>query len=187
MTKIKTRKTTAKKVLDKQVVAVDDVAQDGEIVAHEESIAIETKETNKDRYAIDLSKYGKRTPLMKQKRVGFKCPEGWTARLVNDSPGRINQFLDAGWELVEDESLLDTDNRMQLSKGTVGTHASAIVNTRPDAKTTLAYWMIIPTAIYEQDQKEKERLIDIEAEKLKPQALKEDHNVTMGADFSNKY
>lgn len=148
----------------------------------EEVVVRRTKDEN-----IDLSKYGKRTPIHKQKRVGIKAKKGWSYRLVNDSPGRIQQFLEAGWEIEQDDSVLDTDERMQLSKGQTGKQASAIVNYADNAKTKVAYWMKIPTEIFEQDQREKDRLVDAQEDKIKPKALREDGNIFMGADLTNKY
>ena len=133
---------------------------------------------------IDLKKYGKRTPLHKQKKVGIKPREGWTRRGVVCKPGRIEEFVEAGWTPVEGDQI-DTDGRIQDTKGMGGSKNMPVVNYGPDAVARHMLWMEIPTVIFEQDQKDKEDLLRVQEEKFKPRHLEEDPNVSSGFKFEN--
>lgn len=131
---------------------------------------------------VDLSKYGKRTPLHKQQKVGIKPRAGWTRRGVLCRPGRVEEFREAGWTPVEGDQM-NTDGRIQDTKGMGGSTNMPVVNYRPDAVARHMLWMEIPTVLYEQDQKDKEVALKEQEEKFKPANL--DPNVTMGYKFEN--
>lgn len=129
---------------------------------------------------VSQKKYGKRTPIYAQKKLGIKDRPGWTRRLVNDKPGRIESFLEAGWTPVDGSDQLDDDGRLQ-SSAALGSKHAPVVNTKPGAMNFRAIWMEIPTELFEEDQREKERLIAQHEEKIKPKATNEDSNVFSGA------
>lgn len=99
---------------------------------------------------------GKRTPVHKQKAVGIKQRPGYTARQIVEKPGRVEQFLAAGYTLIEDKSRLDNDGRIQNAKG-VGDVCREVVNKHnlSPGDVSTAVWVEIPTELYEQDQADK--------------------------------
>lgn len=125
-----------------------------------------TKEQKEEalKNGIDLSKYAKRTPIRAEKRLGIKDKPGWTRALINKSPGRVEECLEAGWSIVDDASQLDTDGRLQDGKP-LGKEASLRVNKRNDALWTDAVYMEIPTVIFEHDKKLEEEQNDKTAQR----------------------
>lgn len=106
----------------------------------------------------------KRDVLRYPKRPGFK------RRVVNDSPGRIKQFEDNGWEVVRgDETGGQTTARDPKKPGTAVTK---IVGPGQEGPTT-GVLMEIPEEIYNEDQKRKHDEIT-KNEQIMEYKLKED-------------
>ena len=79
-------------------------------------------------------------------------PEGYVDRIVNDVPGRIEKFKQAGYELVEDA---------QLGTSHVdGNQASQGVVTKDVGKGVTAVVMRQRKEFYEEDQAKKQARID---------------------------
>lgn len=113
---------------------------------------------------VEVRALGKRTPIYAQKAVGLKPRPGYTARLVVEKPGRVEKFLEAGYEFVSDKSRMDTDNRLQTAQG-LGEVCRQVVNKHNLSHGDSPYgvWMEIPTELYEEDQRAKlERSVEIE-------------------------
>lgn len=107
-----------------------------------------------------------RTPLYKQSAVTLKNRDPlFHYRLVNDTPGRIASFLQAGWEIVEGDNSETYSGKGRSEATQKGTMMTRRVNERNDAPCHDAYMMRIPKELYEEDQKAKEKGWDqVEAE-----------------------
>ena len=95
-----------------------------------------------------------RTPLgTKRDILSVQNPEeGYVYRIVNDTPGRINRFKEAGYELVEDA---------QLGTSHVdGNQASQGIVSKDVGKGVTAVVMRQRDEFYKEDQAEKQRKID---------------------------
>ena len=95
-----------------------------------------------------------RTPLgAKRDILSVQNPEeGYVYRIVNDTPGRINRFKEAGYELVEDA---------QLGTSHVdGNQASQGVVSKDVGKGVTAVVMRQREEFYKEDQAEKQRKVD---------------------------
>ena len=99
---------------------------------------------------------GRRTPLHKQKPLGIKPRAGYTPRLVNCAPGRVEKLQEAGYTIITDKTRLDYDNRLQVAEG-LGDQCKVVVN-RNNLKlgdSPYAVWMEQKTEWYEEDQRDK--------------------------------
>ena len=95
-----------------------------------------------------------RTPLgAKRDILSVQNPEeGYVYRIVNDTPGRINRFKEAGYELVEDAQLGTSHvDGNQASQGIVSKYVG---------KGVTAVVMRQRDEFYKEDQAEKQRKID---------------------------
>ena len=79
-------------------------------------------------------------------------PKDYKDRWVNDEPGRIERFQQAGYELVESAQVGDSH--------VDGTHSESGLVSRDMGKGTTAYLMRQRRDYFEQDQAEKQRRID---------------------------
>lgn len=78
--------------------------------------------------------------------------DGYVYRVVNDSPGRIKRFQEAGYELVEGASL--------GTSHADGTESTQGVTSRDVGKGMTAYVMRQRADWYEEDQKAKQGKVD---------------------------
>lgn len=79
-------------------------------------------------------------------------PEGYIDRWVNDEPGRIQRFKEAGYELVQSASVGDS--------GVDGTHNQDGVVSRNMGKGVTSYLMRQRKDYYSEDQAEKQKYVD---------------------------
>jgi hypothetical protein len=153
MTEVKKRKLTSRKnakAKQPKTVVVQEVQESGEVVAVEKVLR-------------------KRTPIHRQKAVGIKEEAGWTYRQVVMKPGRVEQFKEADWEIVNiSEDIVDTDNRLQSRP--LGSAYTQIVNKHNLAQgdASSAVWMRIRTELYEEDQKDKSRINSEQENEIDP-------------------
>ena len=117
-------------------------------------------------------KMGKRTPLHAQRNTGIKTRPGYTRRLVNEFPGRIESFLEAGWTPVTDKEQDERDNRLQNVKS-LGTTYRPVVNRMYNAPCQHALWMEIPTEFYDEDQVYKKTKNDEVEDSYNPNRVRE--------------
>lgn len=97
-----------------------------------------------------------RTPINgSRSRLGVRGKEpGFHYRIVNDAPGRIQEFIEAGYEIVQDTSVSVGDKRIAnpTQEGTpVKVHVGSGNN---------AYLMRIKDEWYKEDQDSKQQLVD---------------------------
>ena len=88
-----------------------------------------------------------------------ETPEGYVDRWVNDEPGRIQKFKDAGYELVSTASVGDS--------AADGTHSDQGVVSRDMGKGVTSYLMRQRKEYYQEDQAEKQRYVDKTEESMR--------------------
>lgn len=98
------------------------------------------------------SERAERIPLHRQNIIKSKDRPGYVRRLVNDTDDRIERFKLAGWTPVEDEAVGDPHAGDASSIGSVVTKSVG--------QGMQAVLMEIPTDIYRQDQKDKQKRVD---------------------------
>jgi len=128
---------------------------------------------------------GKRTPIHARKANGFIPREGFTARQVVEKPGRLEQFLDAGYVLAKGQERMFTQNAKGLDSA-----CRAVVNkhnlSAGDAAT--AVWVEIPTELYEQDQQEKLKAQEAREAEIDPRQMEKNNpDVFYGSKFKKSY
>lgn len=110
-----------------------------------------------------------RTPINGAKsRLGVKGKEpGFQYRIVNDTPGRIQEFIDAGYEIVQDTSVSVGDKRI-ANPTQEGTPVKVHVGNGNNA-----YLLRIKEDWYKEDQASKQIIVD-ELERGTKQRAKEE-------------
>ena len=102
-----------------------------------------------------------RVPLHKQQLFVAEERKGYKRRYVNDLPGRIDAFKQAGWTIVEDvTNSIKTHEGLAQVESTVGSQVRRVTNRDPNAPSRYSVLMEIPTEWYEADKKEQQKLID---------------------------
>lgn len=97
----------------------------------------------------------KRTPLggMVQK-MQVPAREGFVRRWVNDDPGRLANFQEAGYEFVSDLSAEESNST------DVSSRRSMVVGKNDDGSPKRAYLMEQNSEFYEEDQATKQEELD---------------------------
>lgn len=98
-----------------------------------------------------------RVPMYKQKTTdvyGFLEP-GYRYRIVNDVPGRIHNFMRAGWMIAEVDIASSYSDQNHEKKPQSGSGAWRTVNDGKDAPCYDGVLMRIPLELWEQDQAAK--------------------------------
>lgn len=97
-----------------------------------------------------------RVPLDEQGLLDYYDTDpGYVYRFVNDSPGRIDRFLRAGWVLEEGDTL---STYRKKGAGLESQKSSGIwrtVNYKPNARCKEAVLMKLPKELYDEDQMRK--------------------------------
>ncbi|CAN8142620.1 hypothetical protein THIOSC15_490005 [uncultured Thiomicrorhabdus sp.] len=75
---------------------------------------------------------------------------GYVHRFVNDDPGRLRMFMDAGWEVVEKREVM----KILYDDIGAGSHVGSLV-TKTVGKEKTAYLMRLKREYYEEDQEAK--------------------------------
>lgn len=100
-----------------------------------------------------------RTPLHKQQLFVSEQRDGYTRRYVNDLPGRIDAFKQAGWTIVAGD-IDTTHDGLAHIEGQLGSQIRRVVNRDPKAKSQHAVLMEIPTEWYNETKAEQQKMID---------------------------
>lgn len=116
-----------------------------------------------------------RTPRRKRKPIGtgdiLSAPrrEGYVRRFVNDTKGgqRIQNFLDAGYEFVFEDTKINDGNKVAGDSTQVGTRVSRTVGMDKDDNPLVAYLMEQTQENYDEDQKAKLDVIDKTEESMR--------------------
>lgn len=86
-------------------------------------------------------------------------PDGYIDRWVNDEPGRVEKFKRAGYELVESAEM--------LTSSADGSHDEQGVVTKDMGKGVTAYLMRQRREYFDEDQSEKQRIVDETEESMR--------------------
>ena len=99
----------------------------------------------------------KRIPVSQSRDVlTVKMPEGKVGRWVSEArAGRLQKFLEGGWEFVTDAGLTVGEKKVDGS-----TSAGSTVCKIGDSDGTMLYLMAIDQELYDEDQLAKAKLID---------------------------
>ena len=100
-----------------------------------------------------------RVPLHKQRLFEGQTRPGYVRRFVNDSPGRIDSFILAGWTIVSGDSAVTHDGLSHV-ESQLGSGIHRVVNKGINAESRVAYLMEIPEELYNEDQMAKQLKID---------------------------
>ena len=93
----------------------------------------------------------KRVPLgTPQQKLNANIPGGMVGRWVNDTPGRIQRALEAGYQFINDQGT--TDDRES--------GRSMIVGSQENGEALRAFLMAIPREWYDEDQKAKQKPLE---------------------------
>jgi len=89
---------------------------------------------------------------VRRQRLTLPERKGFHRHWFNDTPGRIDQAIEAGYTPIIDESSLDEEGR--------GTAVTARVGVAASGDVLMAHAMEIPINFYDEDQREKQKPID---------------------------
>ena len=117
---------------------------DTNIVAVDGGFALEKTRYEKPRKRIPLGKRNVLSYPKEDQDPNFKY------RIVNDEPGRIKMFRDAGWEVVEKQGAALGDPQVGVPSEQVGS-----VMTKAVGGGKVGYLMRIKKEFYEEDQETK--------------------------------
>jgi len=115
----------------------------------------------------------RRKPLYEATSQRELLRPGFVRRVVNDAPGRVERFIEAGWSVVEND--VHTNQRMQDGKS-MTREVRFHVNQDPFATAHSGILMEIPEEIYQEDLEAQQKLIDANEEMMKPKHMR-------GADY----
>jgi len=107
-----------------------------------------------------------RIPLGARNRLTFSAtPKGFVDRVINDTDGRLDAALDAGYEFVESGTKLGDD---RVAEGTtLGSRVS-----KPVGNGTTGYLMRIRQDWYDETQADKAKAVDKTEEAMQPDKSK---------------
>lgn len=97
----------------------------------------------------------RRQPLgQSQQKLAATVPDGMVGHWFNDTPGRVQQAMDAGYTFIsnEGEDLEEEGSRDQARRELVGR--------KEDGSPMYAYLMAIPAEWYQEDQAAKQSAVD---------------------------
>lgn len=87
-----------------------------------------------------------------RQKLSVRPIEGFHLHWVNDSPGRVEEAQEGGYEFVGEEEIAVAGQAKQ-SNSDLGTRVKRLVGRGEDGNALFAYLMKIPIDWYEQDQK----------------------------------
>lgn len=99
-----------------------------------------------------------RVPLHKQNVFTAEQRDGFKRYWVNETPGMVESYQLAGWNLVADGT--KTHDQLSQVESQMGSVVRRVVNKDPQAPCKTAVLMEIPIQLYEEDQADEQRRID---------------------------
>lgn len=108
--------------------------------------------------------------------------EGYHLHILNDSPGRIQQALDGGWEFVTPEEVGGTKENVVSRNTDLGDKVRFLVGRSEDGQPLYAYLMKIKQEWWEEDQatlQKKNNMVD--------EAIRSGKNVRAGDSADGFY
>ena len=117
----------------------------------------------------------KRVPIATRNILTTDQRDGFVRRWVNDTPGRVQMFEDAGYEIVREPTKVGDDRAGEAS------NVGASITRKSVGAGQEAVLMEIPIEFYEEDQAAKEQSLKSKEASLIPNELKSD---TYGSGIS---
>lgn len=115
----------------------------------------------RDRETAVSANRPKRVPLHEQRdQLTTEKKDGFVRRWVNDIPGRVEKFLNAGYSVVQDANVKVGTDGVDTNNIALGTGARKDVGRTRSSENTQAVLMEIPVELYEADQKAKQSKVD---------------------------
>ena len=103
----------------------------------------------------------KRVPIHEQRnQLSTESKPGFVRRWVNDIPGRVERFLKAGYEVVQDNNVQVGEKGVVDNNIALGSGARKNVGRTRAGEGTTAVLMEIPKELYDEDQKAKQTKVD---------------------------
>jgi hypothetical protein len=111
-----------------------------------------------------------RTPIGANRDITnvHDTPDGQVARWVNDDGGRIDKFIAAGYEFVESAEM--------GSSNVDGSHAQDGVVSKDMGKGVTAYLMNQNQEFYDEDQAEKQKIVDSTEDSMRKANVKKENS-----------
>lgn len=143
------------------------------VPGYKASVTMNNKELNEILDKIDKGEEQSSSDKVRKKRGGrvplgqhrskmsvdaHKLPDNVVPRWINDIGGRIRDAQDGGYQFVEDKNIKVGDDPQQ-SQG-IGSAVKMVVGTNEDGSPMEAYLMTIDKELYEEDQADKQRVVD---------------------------
>lgn len=112
---------------------------------------------------VDYRSREHRKPLTGlEQRLSAEVPDGLVGRWVNDTPGRLIRFIQAGWKFASrDEGVVREQDE---AEGAIY-EEHALTSERDES--VRAYLMLIPEELYREDQAAKQGVLDAQMERIK--------------------
>ena len=126
-------------------------------------IEIATKEEGTKEEVKAVKKARKERVPFGGSRTKLSFPEaaGKVRRWINDVGGRCQLAEEGGYDFVSDEGQKIGDTAIGSGNQDLGSRVSRIVGTMPDGSPQRAYLMEIDKDLYDEDQTEKQRKLDV--------------------------
>ena len=126
-------------------------------------IEIATKEEGTKEEVKAVKKARKERVPFGGSRMKLSFPEaaGKVRRWINDVGGRCQLAEEGGYDFVSDEGQKIGDTAIGSGNQDLGSRVSRIVGTMPDGSPQRAYLMEIDKDLYDEDQAEKQRKLDV--------------------------
>lgn len=88
-----------------------------------------------------------------------ELPDNVVPRWINDIGGRLGDALDGGYKFVDDKKKIVAGEDPQQPQG-MGSAVNIKVGTHEDGSPMIAYLMTIDKELYEEDQADKQRVVE---------------------------
>ena len=102
----------------------------------------------------------------------YDIPKDKVARWINDKPGRLRAAEEGGYTFVNDPEAKIGEEPLS-GRNSLESNVSRTVGTHEDGSPMTAYLMVIDKDLYEQDQAEKQAVVDETDEAIKGGKLQE--------------
>lgn len=92
---------------------------------------------------------------------GYDIPKNKVPRWINDVPGRLKLAEEGSYAFVDDpEKEIVVGEEPLSGRDSLASKVSRIVGTNSDGSPLKAYLMVIDKDLYEEDQREKQKIVD---------------------------
>lgn len=99
-----------------------------------------------------------RVPVHRQNLYTPYQREGFHARWVNEVPGAVQRYLNAGWTLVQGQ--MENNEKRAQTETQLGNAWRMVVNRSPNAPCQTAVLMEIPKELYDEDYADAQKYND---------------------------